>query len=39
VVKAQDTIILDLQLVDFTGTGQMYMQVYAEGVKRRKAGA
>ena len=38
-LKAQDTIILDLQLVDFTGTGQMYMQVYAEGVKRRKAGA
>ena len=38
-LKAQDTIIFDLQLVDFTGTGQMYMQVYAEGVKRRKAGA
>jgi hypothetical protein len=38
-LKARDTIILDLQLVDFTGTGQMYMQVYAEGVKRRKAGA
>jgi hypothetical protein len=38
-LKAQDTIILDLQLVDFTGQGQMYMQVYAEGVKRRKAGA
>jgi hypothetical protein len=38
-LKAQDTIILDLQLVDFAGSGQMYMQVYVEGVKRRKAGA
>ena len=41
-LKAQDTIILDLQLVDFAGTPnteQMYMQVYVEGVKRRKAGA
>ncbi len=38
-LRAKDTIILDLQLVDFAGTGQMYMQVYAEGVKRRKAGA
>jgi len=37
-LKARDTIILDLQLVDFTGTGQMYMQVFVEGVKRRKAG-
>ena len=38
-LKAQDTIILDLQLVDFAGTGDMYMQVHVEGVKRRKVGA
>jgi len=38
-LKARDTIIFDLQLVDFAGSGQMYMQVYVEGVKRRKAGA
>jgi len=38
-LKAQDTIILDLQLVDFAGAGDMYMQVFVEGVKRRKAGA
>ena len=41
-LKARDTIILDLQLVDFAGTTgleQMYMQVHVEGVKRRKAGA
>jgi hypothetical protein len=39
-LKAKDTIILDLQLVDFVGTigtEQMYMQVHVEGVKRRKA--
>ena len=38
-LKAKDTIILDLQLVDFAGTGDMYIQVHVEGVKRRKAGA
>jgi len=38
-LKAQDTLIFDLQLVDFAGAGQMYLQVYVEGVKRRKAGA
>jgi hypothetical protein len=36
-LQNQDSIIIDLQLVDFAGTGQMYMQVHVEGVKRREA--
>ena len=37
VVKAGDTIIVDLALADFAGTGNVYVQVFSAGAKRRTA--
>ncbi len=37
VVKAQETIFVDLALIDYSGTGNVYMQVFANGGKRRRA--
>lgn len=36
-VKAGDQIFFDVQLVDGAGTGNMYFQAYAEGLRRRRA--
>ena len=35
VVKAGDSVIVDLALADFAGTGNVYIQVFSAGVKRR----
>ena len=35
VVKAGDSIIVDLALADFTGVGNVYVQVFTSGAKRR----
>jgi hypothetical protein len=37
IVKASNTIFIDLALVDYSGTGNVYVQVFASGVKRRRA--
>jgi hypothetical protein len=36
-LKAGDAIVVDLALVDYSGTGNVYVQVFANGAKRRKA--
>lgn len=33
-VKAADQIFFDLQMVDSTGTGNMYIKIFAEGLRR-----
>jgi hypothetical protein len=33
-IKAAESIVFDLNLVDFAGTGNFYFQAYAEGCKR-----
>ncbi len=35
-VAAGDVIYLDLQLVDYSGNGNVYFQAFAEGVKRQR---
>lgn len=37
IVKASNTIFVDLSLVDYAGTGNVYVQVFASGARRRKA--
>ena len=37
IVKAGGTIFVDLSLVDYAGTGNVYVQAFASGTKRRKA--
>ena len=36
-IKGGDALIAELQLVDYAGTGSLYMQVFADGAKRVKA--
>ncbi len=37
IVKAGGTIFIDLSLVDYSGTGNVYVQAFASGTKRRAA--
>ena len=36
-IKAGDFVYIDLQLVDYAGAGNVYIQTYLEGTKRRAA--
>jgi hypothetical protein len=36
-IKAADNVYVDMQLVDQTGTGLIYLQTFLEGTKRRRA--
>jgi hypothetical protein len=36
IVKANETIFVDLALIDYSGTGNVYMQAFANGGKRRR---
>lgn len=38
-IKASDSVYVDMQLVDYAGTGNIYLQTYLEGVKRFKRAA
>lgn len=38
-VKAGDAVYVDMQLVDYAGTGKVYLQSFLEGTKRFKGGA
>lgn len=37
IVAAGNTIIFDLALVDYSGAGNVYVQTFANGAKRRRA--
>lgn len=37
IVKATNTIFVDLALVDYSGTGNVYVQAFVAGTKRRRA--
>jgi hypothetical protein len=37
IVLAGKTIIVDLQVVDYSGTGNLYVQAFASGARRRRA--
>jgi hypothetical protein len=36
-IAAGETVIIDLVLIDYSGTGNIYVQAFASGVKRRRA--
>jgi hypothetical protein len=36
IIRGGDQVFMDLVLVDFTGTGNMYIQAHLEGARRRK---
>jgi hypothetical protein len=37
IVRATNTVFVDLSLVDYSGAGNVYVQVFLSGTKRRRA--